>query len=145
MNIHNHMRLSFPAKSINESFGRTAVCAFVGLLDPTVEEICDIKTAVSEAITNCIVHAYPDRIGMVYISARIKQDHSVVIRIKDEGCGIPDITKAMEPLYTSCPSGERAGLGFAVMTGLMDRVKVYSVVDKGTTVVLERKIASKAD
>ena len=138
----NEMRLSFPSKSANESFARTAVAAFVAQLDPTVEEICDIKTAVSEAVTNCVVHGYHSSIGRVYIQAKITGD-KVTIRIRDKGCGIADIPKAMEPLYTSCLTGERAGLGFAVMQQLMDKVKVYSVPGKGTTVVLERRLTSR--
>lgn len=110
----NSMKLQFEGRSVNEAFSRTAVAAFVAQLDPTVEEISDIKTAVSEAVTNCIVHAYRDRLGTVYITANILPDHRVVIKIRDKGCGIPDIKKAMEPMYTTAPEEERAGLGFAV-------------------------------
>lgn len=143
MKAINSMKLQFEGKSINEAFGRTAVAAFFAQLDPTVEELSDIKTAVSEAITNCIVHAYREKLGIVYITANILPNHRIVIRIRDKGCGIPDIAKAMEPLYTSAPEEERAGLGFAVMQSLMDKVKVSSKEGKGTTVVLERSIRCK--
>lgn len=143
MKASNSMRLCFDSRSANESFARTAVAAFLCGLDPTVEELTDVKTAVSEAVTNCIVHAYRDRLGIVYITANILPDHRVVIKVRDKGCGIPDIKKAMEPMYTTAPEEERAGLGFAVMQSLMDRVKVTSKEGKGTTVVLERDIRSK--
>ena len=143
MKAINSMKLQFEGRSVNEAFSRTAVAAFVAQFDPTVEELSDIKTAVSEAVTNCIVHAYRDRLGIVYITANILPDHRVVIKVRDKGCGIPDIKKAMEPMYTTAPEEERAGLGFAVMQSLMDRVKVTSKEGKGTTVVLERDIRSK--
>ena len=143
MKAINSMKLQFEGRSINESFSRTAVAAFVAQLDPTIEELSDIKTAVSEAVTNCIVHAYRNKLGVVYITANILADSRVVIKVRDKGCGIPDIPKAMEPMYTSAPEEERAGLGFAVMQSLMDRVKVTSKEGKGTTVVLERSIRCK--
>ena len=142
MKSSNSMRLQFVSRSANEGFARTAVSAFIACLDPNVEELSDIKTAVSEAVTNCIVHAYADTIGTVYISADLYLDGRVVIRIRDKGCGIPNIDRAMEPLYT--PGGEeRAGLGFAVMQSLMDKVKVRSTVGKGTTVTLERRLGGR--
>lgn len=143
MKAINSMKLQFEGRSINESFSRTAVAAFVAQLDPTIEELSDIKTAVSEAVTNCIVHAYRNKLGVVYITANILADSRVVIKVRDKGCGIPDIPKAMEPMYTSAPEEERAGLGFAVMQSLMDKVKVTSKEGKGTTVVLERSIRCK--
>ena len=133
MKACNSMKLQFEGRSVNEAFSRTAVAAFIAQLDPTIEELSDIKTAVSEAVTNCIVHAYRDTLGIVYITANIR----------DKGCGIPDVKKAMEPMYTTAPEEERAGLGFAVMQSLMDRVKVTSKEGKGTTVTLERDIRSK--
>ena len=140
----NSMKLQFVSRSANEGFARTAVSGFLASLDPTVEELADIKTAVSEAVTNCIVHAYADRIGIVYIAADLYADGRVVIRIRDKGCGIPDVEQAMEPLFTT--GGEdRAGLGFAVMQSLMDKVRVRSQVGKGTTVTLERRIESRGD
>lgn len=143
MKAINSMKLQFEGRSVNESFSRTAVAAFIAQLDPTIEEISDIKTAVSEAVTNSIVHGYRHCLGTVYITANILPDNRVVIRIRDKGCGIPDIQKAMEPMYTSAPEEERAGLGFAVMQSLMDKVKVTSKEGKGTTVVLERSIRCK--
>lgn len=143
MKTINKFSMSFPSKSTNEAFARTAVSTFVLLLDPTIDELSDIKTAVSEAVTNCIVHGYPDIIGTVYISAEIKSDHSVTIKVRDKGVGIPDIEKAMEPLYTT-GGEERAGLGFAVMQSFMDDIKVKSAVDKGTIVTMRKKISIRA-
>lgn len=139
----NTMKVTFPSRSANESFARMAVAAFVAQLDPTVEELSDLRTAVSEAVTNCIVHAYREKIDKVYITASIYPDSRIVIKIKDNGCGIADVKKAMEPLFTTAPEEERAGLGFAVMESLMDKVKVSSKLGKGTTVTLEKKILSK--
>ena len=141
--IENEMKLTIPSRSANESFARVAVTAFFAQLDPTIDEIADIKTAVSEAVTNCIVHAYKETIGKIHITAQIHEDHRVVVRIRDTGCGIPDIAQAMEPLYTTCDNGERAGLGFAVMQSFMDKVKVYSREGRGTTVVLTKKLISR--
>ena len=143
MKASNSMRLCFDSRSANESFARTAVAAFLCGLDPTVEELTDVKTAVSEAVTNCIVHAYREKIDKVYITASIYPDSRIVIKIKDNGCGIADVKKAMEPLFTTAPEEERAGRGFAVMESLMDKVKVSSKLGKGTTVTLEKKILSK--
>ncbi|MBQ4118683.1 MAG: anti-sigma F factor [Clostridia bacterium] len=139
----NEMKLSFESRSCNESFARSAVAAFIAVLDPNVEEISDIKTAVSEAVTNCIVHGYRDGIGVVYIHVKIFEGAKVVIIIKDKGCGIGDVKKAMEPLYTTCETGERAGLGFSIMESFMDKLKVRSRPGKGTSVTLEKSIVSK--
>ncbi len=144
MNVKNRMKLSFPSVSYNEGFSRAAVSAFILPLNPTVAEVADIKTAVSEAVTNAIVHAYPDTVGTVYIDAKITDDNRVVIRIRDTGVGIEDVARAMEPLYTTS-SDERAGLGFAVMQSFSDRVRVRSKVGKGTTVTLEKIIHSAYD
>lgn len=141
----NTMKLEFEGRSINEAFSRTAVAAFVAQTDPTVEELSDIKTAVSEAVTNCIVHGYREKLGMVYITANLLPSNRIVIKIRDKGRGISDIKQAMEPMYTSAPEEERAGLGFAVMQTLMDKVKVSSKEGKGTTVTLERNIRSKGE
>lgn len=135
----NEMTLNILSRSSNESFARIAISAFVSQLDPTIDELADIKTAVSEAVTNCIVHGYKNKIGVIYISAKIFENGKVTIKIRDKGCGIDDIDKAMEPLFTTAGS-ERAGLGFAVMQSFMDRVKVTSKPDKGTTVTLEKSI-----
>ncbi len=138
----NEMNLNFPSKSCNEAFARSAVAAFVMNLDPTITELSDIKTAVSEAVTNCIVHGYKREAGTIYIKGKITSDNKVVLKIRDKGCGIDDIKKAMEPLYTTAPEEERAGLGFAVMQSFCDKVRVKSAVNKGTTVTLEKQIAA---
>ena len=138
----NKFSMIIPSKSTNESFARVTVAAFVTQLDPTVEEISDIKTAVSEAVTNCNIHAYPDSIGKVYISGEILEDKTVRIKIRDRGRGIENIKKAMEPLYTT-GGEERAGLGFAVMESMMDKIKVTSKPDKGTTITLIKRINDK--
>lgn len=145
MKAINTMKLTFDSRSSNEAFARTAVAAFVSSLDPTVEELTDLKTAVSEAVTNAIVHGYRERIDKVYITAAIYSDNRVVVKVKDLGCGIDDVPKAMEPLYTTCPEEERAGLGFAVMESLSDKLRVSSHPGKGTTVTLEKRICSKGE
>lgn len=138
----NEMQLSFPSNSSNEAFARAAVSAFVAQLDPTVGELCDIKTAVSEAVTNCIVHAYRNTIGTIYINCRIYEDGKVIVKVRDRGCGIEDIQKAMQPMYTTS-GDERAGLGFAVMQSFMDRLHVASKPGKGTSVILQKTIARR--
>lgn len=130
------MKLQIPSKSLNESFVRIAVASFFAQLDPTVDEISDIKTAVSEAVTNSIVHGYENTIGTIYIHAKILDDKTIYIKIKDKGCGIENVDKAKEPMYTTCKTGERSGLGFTVMQSFMDRLKVISKIGKGTTVTL---------
>lgn len=139
----NEMSLNFPSKSSNESFARSAISAFVSQLDPTIDEITDIKTSVSEAVTNCIAHAYKSKIGTIYINSKIFSNGKIIIKIKDKGIGIPDIDQAMEPLFTTGGS-ERSGLGFAVMKSFMDKVKVSSKVLKGTTVTLEKSIIRRS-
>ena len=138
----NEMKLNIPSVSSNESFARVAVGAFVSQLAPTVEELADIKTAVSEAVTNCTVHAYRESIGTVYIYAAIYDDRTVLIRIRDKGCGIDDIQTAMQPMWSSL-GGERAGLGFAVMQSFTDSVKVRSKVGSGTTVTMKKRLCSR--
>ena len=140
----NKMELSFPSHSVNESFARGAVSAFILALDPLVTEMNDLKTAVSEAVTNAIVHGYRDTIGTVYISAKILADDRVIVKIRDRGCGIPDLEKAMEPLYTT-GGEERAGLGFAVMQSFCDRVRVASAPGRGTTVTLTKQFTRRND
>ena len=135
----NQMRMTIDSHSSNESFARVAVAAFVAQLDPTVEEISDIKTAVSEAVTNSIVHGYRDDIGKIYITVQILKNRHIKISIRDKGRGIEDVEKAMEPLFTTA-GGERAGLGFAVMQSFMDKLKVHSRVQKGTVVTLEKTL-----
>lgn len=140
MNLKNEIKLSFPSKSCNEALSRGVVSAFVMSLDPTVGELNDIKTAVSEAVTNCIVHGYRRQNGVIYINGKITEDNRVIFRVRDKGCGIEDVKKAMEPLFTTAPEEERAGLGFAVMQSFCDRVKVSSSLGKGTTVTLEKRV-----
>ena len=143
MKAINEVKLVFPSRSANESFARVAMSAFFMPLDPTVEDLTDIKTAVSEAVTNCIVHAYPDGVGMIYMTARLYEDQRMVITIRDKGVGIEDISAAMTPLFTTAPQEERAGLGFAVMQSFMDKVKVRSTKGKGTTVILEKRLRDR--
>jgi stage II sporulation protein AB (anti-sigma F factor) len=135
----NEMSVSFLSCSANEAFGRAAVAAFVAQLDPTVDELCDIKTAVSEAVTNCIVHAYRETIGTVYINCKLYGDGRVVVKVRDRGCGIADVKQAMQPAFTTA-EGERAGLGFAVMQSFMDRLHVTSKPGKGTSVIMQKAI-----
>lgn len=139
----NEFRLTVDSKSVNEAFARVVVSSFVTPLDPTLEEIADIKTAVSEAVTNCIVHAYRDTCGKIYISGVISENNVVKITIRDRGCGIPDVSQAMTPLFTT-GGGDRAGLGFTVMESFCDSVRVRSAKDRGTTVTLLKKIEGKA-
>ena len=139
----NLMRVSFPSRSVNEGLSRSLAAAFVALADPTVEELCDIKTAVSEAVTNAIVHGYRDTLGVVYITAALYPGGRLIITIRDRGCGIADIQKAREPLFTTCTTGERAGLGFAVMEELMDKVKLRSRLGEGTIVTMERTLKAR--
>lgn len=139
----NEFRLTVDSKSINESFARVVVSSFITPLDPTLEELADLKTAVSEAVTNCIVHAYKNTYGKIYITGQISDFNIVKVTIRDKGCGIPDIDKAMTPLFTT-GEGDRAGLGFTVMESFCDSIRVRSKLDKGTTVVLSKKIEGKA-
>lgn len=141
--ILNEIKLNFPSLSENERFSRLVVSGFASQLDPQVDEISDIKTAVSEAVTNSIVHAYKNEIGKIELLARIYEDNVIYIKIKDYGCGIPDIKRAMEPLFTTSPEEERAGLGFAVMESFMDKLKVFSKEGKGTSVILTKKLKTK--
>ncbi len=143
MNTVNEMKLTFPSRSANEGFARAAVAAFVAQLDPSVDELSDLRTAVSEAVTNAIVHAYPDRLGTVTLTARLYTGGRVVVAVKDHGCGIPDVPMAMEPLYTT-GGEERSGLGFSVMESFTDRLRVKSVPGKGTTVTMEKIFAPRA-
>lgn len=142
MKILNELKMIIDSKSVNESFSRVAVSAFAACLDPTVEELTDIRTAVSEAVTNCIVHGYKQSLGKIYITVSICENNLVKIKIRDKGCGIEDIRQAMTPLFTTA-GGERAGLGFAVMESFTDKVRVTSAPGKGTTVTLYKHIGGK--
>ena len=143
MKILNEFKISFPSRSVNEGLSRIAVSAFAAQLDPPVDELSDVKTAVSEAVTNCIVHAYKNTVGTIEISMRILDQNRLYIKIKDKGCGIEDIEKAMEPLFTTAPEEERAGLGFAVMESFMDKLSVRSKISKGTTIIMYKKFSSR--
>lgn len=143
MQILNDFRMTIDSKSVNEGFSRAAVAAFVAQLDPTIDEISDIKMAVSEAVTNCIVHAYPNSVGKIYIYAALLENGTVKISVRDKGCGIIDVKQAMEPLFTTL-GGERAGLGFAVMESFTDKISVRSVYGKGTTVTMYKQISGRA-
>ncbi len=138
----NYIKLEFPSMSINEGFARASIGAFAARLNPTLEELGDIKTAVSEAVTNCIVHAYPNSIGIISMRARITDD-SLEITIRDNGVGIADIDQAREPMF-STGGEERSGMGFTIMDSFMDKIKVRSEPDKGTTVTMWRRIVRRS-
>ena len=143
MKVENQVILEFPSRSANEGFARAAAACFAAQLDPTLEEVNDVKTAVSEAVTNAIVHAYPDKLGKVVVKLRMKEDHALEIVVKDWGVGIEDVDKARTPLFTT-GSEERSGMGFTIMESFMDTLKVRSTPGKGTTVTMSRKIARRA-
>ena len=137
----NEMKIEFLSKSSNEAFARVVAAAFVSQLDPTLEELADVKTAVSEAVTNAIIHGYENKYGIIKMSCR-QYEKSVEIEISDEGKGIEDIEQAMQPLYTSKPDMERSGMGFTVMESFMDKLEVRSKPGEGTTVVLFKRFGS---
>jgi len=137
------MKIQFPALSQNEMLSRMVVSGFLAQLNPTVEDISDIKTAVSEAVTNAIVHGYKDKSGSVILEGRIYKDRIVYISIKDRGCGIEDVEKAREPLFTTGADEERAGLGFSIMESFMDKLSVKSATGKGTTVTMVKRLKEK--
>ena len=137
--MENEMKLEFISKSNNEAFARIAIAAFVSSLDPTIEEISDIKTAVSEAVTNSIVHGYEDRIGIIHIKCKTI-DRKIYIEISDNGKGIENVELAKQPLYTSKPDLERSGMGFTIMESFMDNLKIESVLGIGTKVTMEKEI-----
>lgn len=139
--VQNELSMKILSKSENERFSRTAVCAFITALDPTISELADIRTALSEAVTNCIVHGYRNTEGTIYISVKYYSDRTVELKIKDRGCGIEDIEKCKEPLYTTDESGERGGMGFAIMESFMDKMTVRSKPGSGTTVTLYKKLS----
>ena len=144
MNILNETTITLDSRSCNEAYARGAVAMFISSLDPTVSEISDIKTAVSEAVTNCVVHAYRDSIGKITMNIRLTDARTLVVRIKDNGVGIENIPQAMEPLFTTSPDEERAGLGFAVMQSFCDQVRVRSAIGKGTSVTLVKNFSPRA-
>ena len=140
MKSNNQMRISFLSRSANEGFARIAVAAFAAQLDPAVDELADLRTAVSEAVTNAIVHAYPQRLGTVTLSVKLYENGKIRVIVRDRGQGISDVEKAMEPLFTT-GGEERSGLGFSVMESFTDRLSVRSIPDKGTTVTMDKYIA----
>ena len=142
--IENEMKLEFLSKATNESFARITVAAFASQLDPTIEELADIKTAVSEAVTNCIIHAYENRQGIIKINAKLKENQ-IIIQISDNGKGIENVDIAKEPLYTTKPNLERSGMGFTIMESFMDSMKVESIVGLGTKVTLIKTIKKQEE
>ncbi|OUN22347.1 anti-sigma F factor [Flavonifractor sp. An82] len=142
MKAMNEATVAFLSRSANESFARTTAACFAAQLDPTLEEVNDIKTAVSEAVTNCIVHAYPDSLGLIQMRLRLFEDHTLEIQIKDKGVGIPDVEQARKPMYTT-GGEERSGMGFTIMESFMDLLKVRSTPEKGTTVTMRRRISRR--
>lgn len=142
MKPSNEVKLTFLSRSANEGFARTAAACFAAQLDPTLDEVNDIKTAVSEAVTNCIVHAYPDKLGTVTLRLRLFEDNVMEIVVKDTGVGIPDVEKARKPLFTT-GGADRSGMGFTIMESFMDNLKVRSQAGKGTIVTMRRRISRR--
>ncbi len=142
MKIDNSIKIEFLSKSANEGFARVAIAAFASQLDPTLEQINEIKTAVSEAVTNCIVHGYRDKIGTIYITAKLSKN-KLIISIRDKGCGIENVEKAREPLFTTGNENERSGMGFTIMESFMDKINVVSKVEKGTKVTMTKTLDTK--
>ena len=139
MKFENYMILEFPSRSTNEAFARSAVACFAAQMDPTLEELGDIRTAVSEAVTNCIVHAYPDKLGIITLRCRILKDNTLDIVVKDRGVGIPDVEKAMQPMFTT-GGPERSGMGITIMDSFMTSMTITSAPGKGTVVHMRRKL-----
>ncbi len=142
MKEKNIFKAEFPSRSANEGFARAAVGAFVSQLDPAMDELGDIKTAVSEAVTNCIVHAYPDTYGAIRLKVRISDDGEVEITVKDRGVGIEDVERAMTPMFTT-GGDDRSGMGFTIIDSFMDSLRVKSAPGRGTTVTMRRRLASR--
>ena len=143
-NFTNEMKIEFISKSSNEAFARIAVAAFASQLDPTIEELADIKTAVSEAVTNCIIHGYDKKQGIVKIVSKLKENE-IIIEISDKGKGIENVEEAKEPLYTTKPNLERSGMGFTIMESFMDKMEVESILGLGTKVTMSKIIKPKTD
>ena len=142
MKFDNYMILEFPSKSANEAFARSAVACFAAQMDPTLEELGDIRTAVSEAVTNCIVHAYPEGFGIITLRCRILKDNVLDVVIKDKGVGIPDLEQARRPAFTT-GGNDRSGMGFTIMESFMTNLEVVSIPGKGTTVHMRRKLKQR--
>ena len=144
MDFENEMKLEFISKSVNEAFARISIAAFASQLDPTIEELADIKTAVSEAVTNCIIHGYDNKQGIVKIVSRLR-NNEIIIEISDNGKGIENVDIAKEPLYTTKPNLERSGMGFTIMESFMDSLEIESIVGLGTKVTMSKKIKPKTE
>lgn len=145
MKVLNEIKFIMPSLSVNESAARAVVSSFLTQADPTVEELSDIRTAVSEAVTNSVVHGYRHTKGNIELTVRLLPERAIYIKIKDKGCGIPDIKQAMEPLFTTAPEEERSGLGFSVMEQFTDKLTVKSVLGKGTTVIMRKRLGTHGD
>ncbi|HOA85180.1 MAG: anti-sigma F factor [Clostridiales bacterium] len=143
--VRNEMKLTLPSYSVNEGVARAVVAAFCAQLDPAASELADVKCAVSEAVTNCIVHAYRDSVGSIYITVKILEGNGVRIEVRDRGCGIADVKAARQPLFTTDPSGERSGMGFTVMENFMDILRVRSKPGKGTVVIMFKRFAGRGE
>ena len=138
----NEVKLAFPSRSANESFARSAAACFAAQMDPTLGELEDLKTAVSEAVTNAIIHAYPETIGMVYLDVRIRPENVLELTIRDRGKGIADVERARQPMFTT-GGEERSGMGFTIMESFMDSVKIRSAPGRGTTVVMKKRFSAR--
>ena len=145
MEVINTIRFTMPSLSVNESAARAVVSSFLIQADPTVEELSDIRTAVSEAVTNAVVHAYRETTGNIELTVKLLRGREIYIKIRDKGCGIPDVEQAMTPLFTTAPEEERSGLGFSVMQSFMDKLSVKSSKGKGTTVIMRKRLAVHGD
>ncbi|MBR4627930.1 MAG: anti-sigma F factor [Ruminococcus sp.] len=145
MDTVNSIKFTMPSLSVNESAARAVVSSFIIQCDPTVEELSDIRTAVSEAVTNAVVHAYRGTVGNIELTVKLLKDREIYIKVRDRGCGIADVEKAMEPLFTTAPEEERSGLGFSVMSSFMDKLKVNSAAGKGTVVTMRKRLAAHGD
>ncbi|MBQ8297990.1 MAG: anti-sigma F factor [Ruminococcus sp.] len=145
MEVINEIKFVMPSLSVNESAARAVVSSFLVQADPTVEELSDLRTAVSEAVTNSVVHGYRHSKGKIELTVKLLAGREIYIKIKDKGCGIPDIKQAMEPLFTTAPEEERSGLGFSVMESFTDKLTVRSAVGKGTTVIMRKRLSNHGD
>jgi len=141
MEVLNEIKFIMPSFSVNESTARAVVSSFLTQTDPTVEELSDIRTAVSEAVTNCVVHGYRHTVGNIELTVKLLPEREIYIKVKDRGCGIADVKQAMQPLFTTAPEEERSGLGFSVMESFMDRLTVRSELGRGTTVIMRKRLS----
>ena len=142
MTALNTVKIEFLSHSVHEAFARSCAACFAAQLDPTLEELGDLKTAVSEAVTNAVVHAYPNSLGRILMKLRLLEENTLEVTVKDWGCGIPDVAKAMEPMYTT-GGEERSGMGFSIMACFMDKLRVRSTPDRGTTVVMRKRFSPR--